>query len=77
MSFWSSSDTKLFYSVGLLLFCFVSNVSGSIHEYRNEVFTRQSNAFFFHGGSEGLYASKQVDSPDSDNKSLKGKSFIR
>lgn len=58
----------------------VFRVSGSIHEYRYEAFTPQSNAFFFHGGSEGLYASKVHNSSTSssqDNKPLKGKSFIR
>lgn len=43
--------------------------SASIHEYNNERFTPQSNSFFFHGGSEGLYASSQ--------KMDKEKSFIR
>ena len=45
----------------------------SIHEYRNAAFTPQSNGFFFHGGSEGLYASH----PKSEGKTNKGKSFIR
>ncbi|CAB4315374.1 unnamed protein product [Prunus armeniaca] len=54
--------------------------NASIHEYRNEAFSPQSNAFFFHGGSEGLYASKvhgSADSSSTDNHHLKGKSFIR
>ena len=58
----------------------VFRASASIHEYRYEAFTPQSNAFFFHGGSEGLYASKFHNSSSSssqDNKPLKGKSFIR
>ncbi|KAK0584224.1 hypothetical protein LWI29_009518 [Acer saccharum] len=80
MYFWSGSGWKVFYVVGFLCICnnFIANVDGSIHDYRNEVFTRQSNAFFFHGGSEGLYASKHLYSSDSSpDKPIKGKSFIR
>lgn len=66
--------------VGFTLLCdrFVE-VGASIHEYRNDVFIPKSNAFFFHGGSEGLFASKLHDSssPNTSDKSLKGKSFIR
>ncbi|KAL4606479.1 hypothetical protein ACB092_09G106000 [Castanea dentata] len=72
--------------VALLMMC-VNGVRGSIHEYRNEGFIPQSNdsnAFFFHGGSEGLYASKLHHSSsisqhtgNNNNPSLKGKSFIR
>ncbi|XP_044493523.1 transmembrane protein 87B-like [Mangifera indica] len=75
------------YFLGFLIFCLcnlVADVNGSIHEYKNEAFIEQSNAFFFHGGSEGLYASKVVDSSSSSSSSssspdkpLKGKSFIR
>jgi hypothetical protein len=70
----------------IALICIISNssvfvvqVSGSIHDYKNEGFIRQSEAFFFHGGSEGLYASKLHHSSMSQdtNKPLKGKSFIR
>ncbi|XP_071716437.1 uncharacterized protein [Rutidosis leptorrhynchoides] len=56
----------------------------SIHEYRNDQFTPQLNAFLFHGGSEGLFTSKpniNHDSPSdteiNSNKPLEGKSFIR
>ncbi|KAL5741175.1 hypothetical protein ACOSP7_027907 [Xanthoceras sorbifolium] len=82
MLFLSRSGWKVFYVVGFLWVCcnndLVANVDGSIHEYINEVFARQSNAFFFHGGSEGLYASKHFDSTDSSpDKPIKGKSFIR
>ncbi|XP_030930744.1 uncharacterized membrane protein YHL071W-like [Quercus lobata] len=68
-----------------LLMC-VNGVRGSIHEYRNEGFIPQSNdsnAFFFHGGSEGLYASKLLHSSisqetgNNNNPTLKGKFFIR
>lgn len=75
-----------FLIVALLMMC-VNGVWGSIHEYRNEGFIPQSNdsnAFFFHGGSEGLYASKlhhsssiSQDTGNNNNPSLKGKSFIR
>lgn len=57
---------------------FVHQVSGSIHDYYNESFILQSNSYFFHGGSEGLYASKVVGKqPASEENSNKGKSFIR
>ncbi|KAJ4704224.1 Transmembrane protein like [Melia azedarach] len=69
----------LFYFAGFFCLCnLIPNVSGSIHEYRNEAFIMQSNAFFFHGGSEGLYASKILPPSDSStDKPPKGKSFIR
>ncbi|KAL5550587.1 hypothetical protein UlMin_000763 [Ulmus minor] len=59
--------------------CFIFHSQASIHDYRRESFTPQSNALFFHGGSEGLYASKVHDSANgsSTDKPLKGKSFIR
>ncbi|XP_052174267.1 uncharacterized protein LOC127789344 [Diospyros lotus] len=66
--------------VGLVLCIIICEsilqVSGSVHEYWSEAFTTQSNAFFFHGGSEGLFASTAPDSSPSDNP-YKGKSFIR
>ncbi|TKY68994.1 Transmembrane protein 87B [Spatholobus suberectus] len=31
-------------------------ISASIHDYSNEPFTHRSDAFFFHGGSEALFA---------------------
>ncbi|KAK9289299.1 hypothetical protein L1049_007454 [Liquidambar formosana] len=56
----------------------ITHVEASIHEYRNEAFAHQSNAFFFHGGSEALYASKvHHTTPTSPEKLYKGKSFIR
>ncbi|KAL5569650.1 hypothetical protein UlMin_026225 [Ulmus minor] len=58
----------------------VLQVGASIHEYHNESFIRRSNSFFFHGGSEGLYASRLPpanDKPASEDKPLNGKSFIR
>lgn len=61
----------------------VIGVQGSIHEYGNEAFIPRFNSFFFHGGSEGLYASKvqEQDPPkpssEDGNKPLNGKSFIR
>ncbi|KAL9374537.1 hypothetical protein Peur_034157 [Populus x canadensis] len=67
------------FRISLLLFlCMITTqVKGSIHEYRNEAFTTKSNAFFFHGGSEGLYASKASRHHDSSASSQSGKSFIR
>ncbi|KAI4353557.1 hypothetical protein L6164_002496 [Bauhinia variegata] len=65
--------------LSLIYICILINqVNASIHEYRNEAFTHKSNAFFFHGGSEGLHASKVRDSAlSAQEKPLKGKSFIR
>ncbi|URE23061.1 lung seven transmembrane domain containing protein [Musa troglodytarum] len=58
--------------LGFLLLC--CRAGASIHEYSNDAFTPRSNSFFFHGGSEGLYASAQVNitAPSSD-----GDSFIQ
>ena len=57
------------------------HVNASIHEYMNDGFIPRFNSFFFHGGSEGLFASKPPpphhQHPSSDDKSLNGKSFIR
>ncbi|XP_077232824.1 lung seven transmembrane receptor family protein [Tasmannia lanceolata] len=64
--------------IGFLLFCnsFI-HVRASIHEYSNEAFASKHNSFFFHGGSEGLYASKTHENTSSDGKPSNGKSFIR
>ncbi|XP_022761395.1 transmembrane protein 87B-like [Durio zibethinus] len=66
----------MFVLVGLFLW--FSNVDASIHEYRMEAFSPKSDAFFFHGGSEGLYASKlhEPTSPSETKQSFKGKSII-
>ncbi|XP_071738428.1 uncharacterized protein [Rutidosis leptorrhynchoides] len=71
----------------LLLLCVCNNsIEASIHEYRNDHFAPQLNAFLFHGGSEGLFASKpntdtnnhsSSTSEINSNKPLEGKSFIR
>ncbi|PSR93265.1 Transmembrane protein like [Actinidia chinensis var. chinensis] len=64
--------------VVVFLWWSILEVRGSIHEYENEAFIPRFNSFFFHGGSEGLYASKVHDSSNnSDDKPLNGKSFIR
>ncbi|EOY20068.1 Lung seven transmembrane receptor family protein isoform 2 [Theobroma cacao] len=75
---------KLTFVVIIYWSCFlISQVGGSIHEYQNESFIRRSNSFFFHGGSEGLYASKLHIDPDrkgsssSEENHSNGKSFIR
>ncbi|XP_065869843.1 uncharacterized protein [Euphorbia lathyris] len=61
-----------------LVILYMSQVNASIHEYKNEAFIRRSNSYFFHGGSEGLYASKlPVKLSSQDDKILNGKSFIR
>nr|XP_010921164.1 transmembrane protein 87B isoform X2 [Elaeis guineensis]XP_010921165.1 transmembrane protein 87B isoform X2 [Elaeis guineensis] len=57
----------------LLLATAPCDVFASIHEYSNEAFAPRSNSFFFHGGSEGLYASEvNLSSPNSDGKSFIG-----
>lgn len=69
----------------LFLTSWIMVVNGSIHEYKDEAFIPRFNSFFFHGGSEGLYASKLHDSPlllsddtnNNNNKPINGKSFIR
>ena len=83
MGLWSSSSSRNRLELGFILWCFcnwcIVPSKASIHEYKSETFIPQSNAYFFHGGSEGLYASKVHDSPNglSTDKPLKGKSFIR
>ncbi|KAL3717888.1 hypothetical protein ACJRO7_003083 [Eucalyptus globulus] len=62
--------------------CFLLGpADASIHEYRNETFARRSNSFFFHGGSEGLFASQPRPSSGgnltSDDAPVSGRSFIR
>ncbi|KAK9284098.1 hypothetical protein L1049_012358 [Liquidambar formosana] len=66
--------------IGVIFLCYsVIHVGASIHDYKNEAFIpRYNSSFFFHGGSEGLYASKFHDNTTiSEEKSLNGKSFIR
>ncbi|XP_009362785.2 transmembrane protein 87A-like [Pyrus x bretschneideri] len=68
------------YFILLVLMHFIILASASIHDYQDESFIRRSNSFFFHGGSEGLYASKLDsgnDKSSSEDKPLNGKSFIR
>lgn len=61
----------------ILLWSFVIVVEASIHEYRNEGFSRRLNSYF-HGGSEGLYASKlHLSHLNSEDKPLNGESFIK
>ncbi|RWW82908.1 hypothetical protein BHE74_00008594 [Ensete ventricosum] len=56
--------------LGFLLLCY--RAGASIHEYSSGAFTPRSNSFFFHGGSEGLYASAQVNitAPSFDGDSF-------
>ncbi|CAN6467643.1 unnamed protein product [Victoria cruziana] len=56
--------------LGFIIFFLSAVVEGSIHEYEEGTFTPQMNSFFFHGGSEGLYAPKNATSPN-------GRSFIQ
>lgn len=65
----------------LVLLGSFGQVLGSIHVYQNVTFTHRSNSFFFHGGSEGLFASRahypSVDNLTSEDNPISGKSFIR
>ncbi|XP_043725104.1 transmembrane protein 87B isoform X2 [Telopea speciosissima] len=61
----------------LFLIYLIINVGGSIHEYRNEAFVPRSNSFFFHGGSEGLYATKVPVEAVSEETTNNGKSFLQ
>ncbi|KAF3645015.1 hypothetical protein FXO37_21187 [Capsicum annuum] len=74
----SCTTSELWIGFLVLFFCafnLLGNVSASIHEYKDEQFVRKFNAFFFHGGTEGLYASKS-SSIAYPHKPLEGKSFI-
>nr|XP_043636191.1 transmembrane protein 87B-like [Erigeron canadensis] len=71
----------------LILNISILQIEAAIHEYKNEHFSPQLNAFLFHGGSEGLFASKyhlednnnnnNFTNSVSESKPLEGKSFIR
>ncbi|KAK6929574.1 Transmembrane protein GPR107/GPR108-like [Dillenia turbinata] len=72
--------------VAMMLVIDVNPAEASIHEYTNEAFIPRYNSFFFHGGSEGLYASHSNSLPNNLNPNssspdkplqLQGKSFIR
>ena len=58
-------------ALGLSLFALFAarGADASIHEYAGGGFAPRANSFFFHGGSEGLYA--------SDPSSNSSASFIR
>lgn len=78
----ASADLAHYGSIVLFISSLMA-VRGSIHEYKNQAFIPRSNSFFFHGGSEGLYASRAVaDSnaravSEEEDKPLNGKSFVR
>ncbi|KAI3817870.1 hypothetical protein L1987_11670 [Smallanthus sonchifolius] len=61
----------------LLSLSAIDVVKASIHEYKNEGFIPRFNSFFFHGGSEGMYASKVHVNGSTEDKSITGKSFVR
>lgn len=75
----SSNGQAIFIAIVICISLFsITHVDASIHEYKNEAFIRRSNSFFFHGGSEGLYASRLPNVLSSpEDKPLNGKSFIR
>ncbi|CAA7406179.1 unnamed protein product [Spirodela intermedia] len=62
------------FALGFVLLCSSAMpVLASIHEYSKQAFAPRSNSYFFHGGSEGLYASEVQGSTVSNE----GKSFIK
>ena len=77
----SNGHFVMLFSFILVGLCSIVQVGASIHDYHNESFARRSNSFFFHGGSEGLYASKPHSRSDKlvseDKPIINGKSFIR
>ncbi|CAK9144459.1 unnamed protein product [Ilex paraguariensis] len=77
-SFWSFKGWLGFVVGFAFIFNSITYVGASIHEYRNEHFIHLSSAFSFHGGSEGLYASRVHKSSPSETSpdKPKGKSFI-
>ncbi|WOH08052.1 hypothetical protein DCAR_0727489 [Daucus carota subsp. sativus] len=76
-----SGNMNLYMCMYILMIILCSNnlVSASIHYYDTQPFIPQSDAFFFHGGSEGLYASKPhpINTNDNNNNPHSGDSFIR
>lgn len=64
--------------IPILIFISIINVvKGSIHDYKNEGFIPRFNSYFFHGGSEGMYASMVHINGSTEDKLINGKSFIR
>ncbi|KAF3331848.1 transmembrane protein 87B-like protein [Carex littledalei] len=67
---WKSHQCRLLLNHLGFLLGFVVLIGGpnvaiaSIHDYSKGVFAPRSNSFFFHGGSEGLYASEATKSSD-------------
>lgn len=56
-------------ALAVLLALAARGADASVHEYSGGGFAPRANSFFFHGGSEGLYA--------SDPTSNSSASFIR
>ncbi|KAM7257866.1 hypothetical protein ACFE04_013607 [Oxalis oulophora] len=70
--------SKIFLLSSYIVLLVTQEVTGSIHEYQNETFSRRSNSYFFHGGTEGLYASTNPRNNNADDdKPFDGNSFIR
>lgn len=64
-----------FLYLSFFLFSLSSRIEASVHEYNADKFTNRGNAFVFHGGSEGIYAS--VSNPNATFDGGKDDSFIR
>ncbi|GAB2257598.1 hypothetical protein Droror1_Dr00013758 [Drosera rotundifolia] len=77
MSEWRRRLRLLWVMLGFMLwFDWIGSAGASIHEYKHESFFSQSGAYFFHGGSEGLYASSN-NLPQNPDKPNTGRSFIK
>lgn len=77
----SNGYIRIIFGLAFLSSSSISQLAASIHQYQNESFIHRSNSFFFHGGSEGLYASNfhppSSNFTDYADKSLHGMTFIR
>ena len=51
--------------------------NGSVHEYKGERFASKGNAFFVHGGSEGIYYSSSSSDLNDSAIPSNGESFIK
>ncbi|KAG6600873.1 Transmembrane protein 87A [Cucurbita argyrosperma subsp. argyrosperma] len=77
----SNGYIRIIFALAFLSSSSISQLAASIHQYQNESFIHRSNSFFFHGGSEGLYASNfhppSSNFTDYADQSLHGMTFIR
>ncbi|KAM7256680.1 hypothetical protein ACFE04_012421 [Oxalis oulophora] len=67
-------EVKFSILVMISVMALISSVHASLHEYNEAKFVNKGNAFVFHGGSEGLYASIPTYNHSSTTSGI---SFIR